>query len=206
MEFIEQSWKWIDKPVNACPRIEYAARHCYQSHGQSHSHDPIKFVEMLIRRGHETPIEHVSATVLIETDRGVTHELVRHRLASYSQESTRYCDYSGDLRFIRPVWLLDDDTYEARDIWYCHCEETGIAYSKLRAAGWSPQQARTVLNNSVSAKIVMTANLREWRHIFKLRTSKAAHPQMRHLMIDMLHEFKNAIPVIFDDIGDDVDD
>jgi thymidylate synthase (FAD) len=196
MKIIDQSWEWLQKPENPLELIEQAGRTCYKSECKG---APEKFVKMLLSRGHETPIEHVSASVKIITNRGVTHELVRHRLASYSQESTRYVNYSGNMEFIRPVWW-DNWSGQEQAVWKYAISQAEMSYCDLIKRGNRPEQAREVLPNSLKSEIVMTANLREWRHIFKLRCSKQAHPQIRALMLDMLQGFKKEIPVIFEEI------
>jgi len=198
LKLIDQSWEWVDEPRNVLVRIMRAGATCYKSEPQH----PERFVRMLMNKGHESVIEHVSASVRIITNRGVTHELVRHRLASFSQESTRYCNYGGkEMEFIRPVWWnsMPEDGL-GQKIFIEACEEDEYHYKQFIGCGWRPEQAREVLPNALKTEIVMTANLREWRHVFKLRTSKAAHPQMRALMLDLLSDFKEAIPVIFEDI------
>jgi thymidylate synthase (FAD) len=158
-------------------------------------------VSGLIRRGHESVIEHSGVTVRAVCDRGVTHELVRHRIASYTQESTRYCNYSGqkfgsDITFIRPFFWKDDA--EKYEIWLGAMKSAEEAYHKLISAGAKPEEARSVLPNSLKSELVMTMNLRQWRHFFKLRTADSAHPQMRELTVPMLNAMREAIPVIFD--------
>ena len=176
---------------------------------------------MLINRGHESVLEHEKISVLFVCDRGVSHELVRHRIASFSQESTRYCNYSTskfdkNITFILPEWCitLEEGEYSTLQpfspvpdgrksedhIWLHHCSLSEVNYNSLIKMGWQPQQSRSVLPNSLKTEIVVTANMREWRTIFKQRTSKAAHPQMRELMCPLLDELKNLIPVIFNDI------
>lgn len=135
-------------------------------------------------------------------DRGVTHEIVRHRLASYSQESTRYCDYSGEMVVIKPFFFKKD--VEKYEIWTIAMEQAEWWYKQLRELGATPQEARSVLPNSLKTEIIITYNLREWRHFFNLRCSKRAHPQMRQITIPLLKEFQKRIPVIFDDIKVDV--
>lgn len=214
IKLIRQRWHFEHLPSEPIYYIEKAARTCYQS---QQLNKPLgDLTKHLLERGHLSVIEHVSASVRIITDRGVTHELVRHRLASFSQESTRYCNYHNkDITFIIPVELeplIDEGYYDWMDIekegldegvriWLQSCIDAAFDYNSLISCGWTPGRARAVLNNSLKAEIVMTANLREWRHVFSLRTSKAAHPQMRALMLDMLKEFKSEIPIIFDDIG-----
>ena len=205
MRIINQSWEWVQKPVMPLEIIEMAGRTCYKSEGLITKDSSEKFVRMILKRGHNSVIEHVSASVRFITNRGVTHELVRHRLCAFSQESTRYVNYWGsDIQFIRPVWApaVADcvDRYDPIIEWEEAMERAEKSYKRLIDDGWRPEQAREVLPNSLKTEIVVTANLREWRHIFRLRTSKAAHPQMGSLMLDCLAGFKNAIPVLFDDI------
>lgn len=185
--------------------IEQAGRVCYKSEGKMTTATNTKFIKGLLKRGHESVIEHASVTVKFICDRGVSHELVRHRLASFSQESTRYCDYDGGVTFIIPPWI----DYNIKGMgtsgvgWVKAMQTAEDNYKYLRGCGWSPQQARSVLPNSLKTEIVVTANLREWRHILKLRavgTTGKPHPQMSELMIPLLKEFKEKIPVIFDDL------
>lgn len=200
--------------------IEEAGRTCYKSEDKITEESAEKFIRMLIDRGHESVLEHEFLSILFVCDRGVSHEIVRHRIASFSQESTRYCNYSKDkfdnqITFIQPIWISDkqielvkswnernfmkiDDTTKA---WYTSILESEQAYNLLLKLGWQPQQARSVLPNSLKTEIVVTANIREWRTIFKQRTSKAAHPQMRELMCPLLEELKSKLPIVFDDIN-----
>lgn len=184
-------------------RIAEAGRVCYQSEATT---DNKIFVRNLIKRGHESVLEHAIISVRIICDRGVSHELVRHRIASYSQESTRYCNYSkekfdGELTFIRPPWVPEEfGGNQAARAWKQAMQYAEFYYLKLLEYGWTPEQARTVLPNSLKTEIVVTMNLREWRHFFRLRCAPAAHPQMRQIANMMLAEFKNAVPVIFDDL------
>ena len=158
---------------------------------------------MIHDRGHLSVIEHQFVTVRIICDRGVSHEIVRHRLASYTQESTRYCNYTKgkfgrEITVIEPCfWTQDDEKYQ---VWKQTIEQIEAGYNKLIELGATPQEARSVLPNSLKTEIVMTMNLREWRHFFTLRTSKAAHPQMREVAVPLLKEFQKLIPVVFDGI------
>jgi len=184
-------------------RIEQCGRVCYKSEGQITEGSAPRFVETLIKRGHEAVLEHCSFTVKVVCDRGVSHEIVRHRMASYCQESTRYCnygkgDFNGEIIVIEPSYLIKGTT--AYDAWKAACEATEQAYFDLLNWGLSPQEARAVLPNSLKTEVVMTANIREWRHILKLRCSKAAHPQMREVATQLLKELQEKIPVLFDDI------
>lgn len=184
--------------------LEVAGRTCYKSEDKITDDSAEVFVKMLIERGHEAMLEHESITVKVVCDRGVSHEIVRHRLASYAQESTRYCNYSKnkfgqELTFIVPCFWGPND--EELDIWLGAMETAESIYMDLINRGAKPQQARSVLPNSLKTEIVITMNLREWRHFFKLRTAMAAHPQMCEIARPMLDEFKILIPVIFDDIS-----
>jgi thymidylate synthase (FAD) len=193
--------------------IERAGRTCYKSEAKITEDSAGKFIASILKNGHETVIEHSSITVKIICDRGVTHEIVRHRIASYSQESTRYCNYSGGAIFIIPPWVkIEPGEYSWKDIyghrfefdgdhqWATAMTNAEQVYVDLLKLGWSPQQARSVLPNSLKTEIVMTCNLREWRHFLKLRTASAAHPQMREIAEPILKEFAKRIPIVFDDL------
>ena len=211
MILVKPSHKVLNFTNNTLELIEYAGRTCYKSEDKITKGSAEKFVKMVTERGHHSVIEHAFATVKIVCDRGVTHEIVRHRIASYSQESTRYCNYKGGVTFVIPPWvdvqegnysfLSPEPTKDRSDwIWFKGMLEAERDYIDLLMAEWSPQQARSVLPNSLKTEIVITANVREWRHIFTLRCSKASHPQMREVMIPLHHNMKKLIPVIFDDI------
>lgn len=183
--------------------IELCGRVCYKSEDKMTDSSARKFVENIIKRGHEAVLEHASITVKFTVDRGVSHEIVRHRLAAYCQESTRYCNYSKDgfgneITVIEPCFLRNRPM--AREMWEGACKSAEEAYFDLLNQNSSPQEARSVLPNSLKTEVVMTANLREWRHFFRLRTAPAAHPQMREVTIPLLQKFKELIPVVFDDI------
>lgn len=199
MKIIDQSWEWLQKPVNPLTTIEKAGRTCYKSEDKIDSGSAEKFIKMIVSRGHETVIEHVSASIRIITNRGVTHELVRHRLSSFSQESTRYVRYDGNMEFIKPVWF-DEWSEDEQKMWKKSIQESEDAYIYLLKKGSRAEQAREVLPNSLKTEIVMSSNLREWRHVFNLRCSKAAHPQIKELMLDCLKSFHAEIPVVFDDL------
>jgi len=173
----------------------------------------ISFVKMILANGHESTLEHVSAGFKIITDRGVTHELVRHRIASFSQESTRYCDYSndrfgGELTFIYPLGLNEEprcepfngaDLPSQRALWQIGILATEDVYQQMRKADVSPQIARSVLPNSLKAEIGMTCNAREWRHFLKLRLSPKAHPQMRQVAEMLRVELTKWFPTAFEE-------
>jgi thymidylate synthase (FAD) len=188
--------------------IERSARTCYKSEGACQPGSASPFVRKIAQvLKHASVIEHACATVRFVCDRGVTHELVRHRLASFSQESTRYCNYSGD-KFGNEITVIATPFWENTDAryhqWYKACKDAEDAYLALLSSGASPQEARSVLPNSLKTEIVMTANLREWRHVFTLRAAKEAHPQMRQLMRPLLAEFKLWMPELFDDIHPEI--
>lgn len=178
--------------------IERCGRVCYKSEDSITEFSAESFIAKLIKRGHESVLEHFSFSVRFVCDRGVSHELVRHRIASFSQESTRYCDYSGEMTFIEPFFFEG----ESRDVWLKAMESCEAAYRMMtRDDAHSPQEARAVLPNSLKTEVIMTANLREWRHFFKLRTARASHPQMREIAVPLLEQLKTLIPVVFDDIA-----
>jgi thymidylate synthase (FAD) len=183
--------------------IERAGRTCYKSEDLITEDSAVKFVRRILKQGHESVVEHDKVTVKMICDRGVTHEIVRHRIASYSQESTRYCNYSKDkfgneLTFIRPYfWAEDDKKYQ---IWHNTMQNIENAYMELLTQDATPEEARSILPNSLKTEIIVTMNMRSWRHFFRLRTNAASHPQMREVARPLLDEFKKRIPVLFDDI------
>lgn len=201
-------------------RIEAAGRTCYKSEDRITEDSAIKFIKAILTRNHESVIEHESLSVRFICDRGVSHEIVRHRLASYSQESTRYCCYSPEkkgMSFVIPPWcqlpmgevtdvdnLFQSSMKDGRDgdaTWLVAMDKAEKCYNHLlNVVGWKPEQARSVLPSSLKTEIVMTANLREWRRVLSLRTSTAAHPQMREIMVPLLTELRTKIPVIFDNL------
>jgi thymidylate synthase (FAD) len=183
--------------------IETCGRVCYKSEERIGDGSAEAFIRGIIARGHESVLEHCSITVRIICDRGVSHELVRHRLASYSQESTRYCNYSKDkfgneITVIQPRFLLRKS--EAWNAWRDACVTAEEIYFEMLENGCTAQEARAVLPNSLKTEVMMTANIREWRHILKLRTSPAAHPQMREIMSLLYDQLMAYAPVLFDDI------
>jgi len=183
--------------------IEKAGRVCYKSESNISDDSAEKFIRNILKRGHESVIEHVSITFKIICDRGVSHEIVRHRIASYSQESTRYCNYSKDkfgkeLSFIKPCfWETNSESYK---IWETTMLQIEKNYFSLIENGASPQEARSILPNSLKTEIYVTMNLREWRHFLKLRTSKSAHPQMQEISMMIYKILIEKLPAIFDDI------
>jgi len=203
MNIIEPSAKIINPEslMRASKYIESIGRVCYKSEDLATEESAEKFCSGIIKRGHESVIEHVSVSVRFICDRGVSHELVRHRIASFSQESTRYCNYSkekfnNEITVIKPPGM--DANQEAH--WQNLCTAAEQAYLYMLRDGASPQIARSVLPNSLKTELVMTANLREWRLFFKLRTSPAAHPQMRQITIPLLKDFAALNSVIFGEL------
>lgn len=191
---------------NILALLELCGRTCYKSEDKITEGSAEKFIGNIIDRGHEAVIEHFNITVRFICDRGVSHEIVRHRLASYCQESTRYCNYSKDgfgneICVIQPCYLNPLSVDYA--VWQNACEAAESYYFALLHRGHSPQEARAVLPTSLKTELVMTTNIREWRHFLKLRTAKAAHPQMREVALLLLKEFKAQIPVLFDDIEEE---
>lgn len=184
-------------------RIEQAGRVCYKSEDKITDGSAAAFVRRIIKSGHEAVLEHCNVSLKFVCDRGVSHEIVRHRVASYCQESTRYCNYSkgefgGEITVIEPLYLTPGTV--AYKTWEDACAASENAYFELLEWGCSPQEARAVLPNSLKTEVVMTANLREWRHFFRLRCSPAAHPQMREVATQALALLQSLVPVVFDDI------
>ena len=195
-----------DDGMEELKAIELIGRSCYDSEDKitEDGESAKRFVSTLIKKGHESVLEHVSVTVKIICDRGISHELVRHRHCAFTQQSTRYCNFADEKKYpdglvvIKPCYL-DDNTFDFR-YWWNACSDASDDYVSLIKIGLKPEQARAVLPTSTATKLYMTANLREWRSILKLRADKAAHPQMRDIMCDWLYLFKKRIPVVFDDI------
>lgn len=207
MKIINASYEIVNKNricgIEILKDIERVGRTCYKSEDKITNESAKKFVTMLIEHGHEAMIEHNAISVRFICDRGVSHELVRHRLASFGQESTRYCNYSKDkfgneLTFIKPCFW-DEDSIEF-DRWKIAMRQAEANYLELIRLGAKPQEARSVLPNSTKTEIVMTKNIRGWRHFFGLRCDTPAHPQMRELTLPLLKEMSELIPVVFDDL------
>lgn len=203
--------------IDELKHIERIGRVCYKSEDRitEDGESAKKFVKMLIDRGHEAMIEHSSLSVRFTVDRGVSHELVRHRVASFAQESTRYVNYSLDrygneinvIHIEKGITLdkkmnnMDANTIAAViEEWERAMEDAEKHYMKMIELGATPQIARSVLPSSTKTELVITANYREWRAFFKLRISATAHPQMREITIPLLEELKKRLPVIFDGI------
>lgn len=186
-----------------CDHLERIGRVCYKSENKISDDTAQVFLKNIIKRGHEAVIEHEKITVKVTCDRGVSHEIVRHRIASYCQESTRYCNYGLDkfnheITFIKPCfWSEDSESYMN---WQQQMLCAEKSYFELLRMGATPEEARSVLPNSLKTELVMTMNLREWRHFIKLRISNAAHPQMREIAEMMLKIFCEELPLFFEDL------
>lgn len=225
MKIINASYEILTTipPIEQLKLIERIGRVCYKSEDKitEDGESAKKFVAMLIKNGHEAMIEHGSISVKFVNDRGVSHEEVRHRLAAFAQESTRYCNYGND-KFGNEVTYIDIRPGIENDIamqnqlkegkltaeqieaiiaeWVAAGEDAERHYLRMLELGATAQIARSVLNNSTKTEITITADFREWRNVMKLRADKPAHPQMREVMVPLLKDFKSYIPVIFDDI------
>lgn len=209
MKIVKAGFEIMD-PLNGeeiLKKIERVARVCYKSEGMICKGSAEKMVRGLVKRGHEAMLEHFSFSVKFTVDRGVSHELVRHRIASFAQESTRYCNYGHEeeITVVEPFYFKecrDKEPWKYHN-WADACCAAEADYMRLIEDGASPQEARAVLPNSLKTEIVVTANLREWRNIFKLRAvgvTGKPHPQMLEVMVPLLEEVKKQIPVVFDDL------
>lgn len=194
---------YLPPPEEVLRVIELAGRTCYKSEDKITPDSAENFIKKIVKSGHESVIEHGHCSVRFVCDRGVSHELVRHRLAAYSQESTRYANYSKDrfgseITVIKPsFWDEGSDEYK---LWEDAMKSAESAYMELLDKGAKPQEARSVLPNSLKTEIVMSCNFREWRHVFSLRCSRASHPQIREIMLDLLRDMHSRVPAIFDDL------
>lgn len=209
MKVLKPSVEFVT-PVNGAiilQRLEECGRVCYKSEDKIMDGSAEKFIRGIIKSGHEAVLEHCSFTVKWIVDRGISHELVRHRLAAYCQESTRYCNYGKDrfeneITVIEPFYLnRGTNGYQT---WYEACIAAEKAYFDLLEFGCTPQEARAVLPTCLKTEVVMTADIREWRHFFRLRCSKAAHPQMREVALQLLDMCCERMPVLFEDIKEEL--
>jgi len=215
VNIIKQSWSYIRKPDGAdvLKVIEEAGRTCYKTERRITDESSAPFVRGIIKNGHESVIEHVNVSVRIICDRGCSHQIVRHRIAAYSQESTRYCNYSSEvfgnqITVILPIWFYGEEEEIAAGSmpspsyfeWKAAMEAAEHHYFKLLSLGQKPQQARGVLPTSLKTELVVTYNMRQWRHFFMERCQPAADIPLRTLALDMLSHFKVDFPVLFDDL------
>lgn len=204
MKFVKP-WIEVEK-INGkqiMKNLELAAKQCYRSQDNIKEESYDKFLRGCISRGHESVIEHEKITIRMCCDIGVYKDLTRHRLASFSIESTRYCNYSKDkfdnnITFVYPC-NIEEGTPEY-GLWQNAMVEIEQNYNAMAEIGCKPDQLRLLLPHSTAAEVVMTANIREWRHILKLRADSHAHPAIQQLMIPLLLYFKQEMPALFDDI------
>ena len=233
MEVIKPSWSILNEPNwdEMLVELEKAIRTCYKSEKLINAGTADKLIRNIIKRGHESTLEHSKLSVRFVCDRGVSHELVRHRHCSFSQESTRYVNYSptgknnqGDMKFILPCWMDErflgkwTDALMATEIpdyideltpefeWMYSMVDAQDTYNNLINSGWNPEHARSVLPNSLKTEIVVTTNIRDWRHILSLRCDKTAHPQMRELMVPLHKYLAKVCPTLFDSIEYEYED
>lgn len=201
MKFVKQevSCNYPENPISMLRRLERAGRISHKSEDNITEDSYKSFLKMLIKLGHESVLEHATLTVHAITERGISHEIVRHRIGSYTQESTRYCNYTndkfdGELTLIASDDILDD-SYALECLLYIE-----TCYRHLIKKGIRPEMARDILPNCLKTEIIMTYNIRSWRHFFKERLNKNAHPKIRELAMLILKDFHKNIPVLFDDI------
>ncbi len=211
MKIIKPSYEILNLPPGKeiMKHLELAGRTCYKSEDKICEGSAESLLRRLVRSGHESVIEHISFSVRFICDRGITHELVRHRLCSFSQESTRYANY-GNEKFGREITVIKPRFWAENSreflIWATAMYEAEKKYMMLLDSGAKAQEARAVLPTCLKADIITTANLREWKHIFKLRCAKASHPQIRELMLPLLDDVSKRVPVIFDDLREKLND
>ena len=205
VKVIEPSFEILAYTQDMEKLIELAARNCYKSEDKICEGSAEKMIAKLIDSKHDSVLEHSVITVRIVCDRGVSHELVRHRIASYSQESTRYANYSHD-KFGNEIAVIKPCFWEEGSVnymyWEVACRDAEDHYMNLLNLKASPQEARSVLPNSLKTEIVMTANIREWRTILKQRTAPNAHPQMAEIMVPLSYEFNRRWPSLFSEYID----
>lgn len=199
MKIVNQSAEFIDAIDGEAilKKIELCGRTAYKSEDKITEDSAREFVRKIIKRGHESVLEHVSISVKVITDRAISHQVIRHRIASYTQESQRFCQYNDEITVIDPGFPKNSINWE---FWYQSCKKAEITYIALLGRGVSPQKARKVLPNSTKTEIVITQNLRQWRHFFSVRCAKDADPDMQALANMILKLFKDNVPVVFDDL------
>ena len=207
INIVEKSFRVIGFPKNPVRKIANAARVCYDSKPK-YLEEETKFVKSLISAGHLTPFEHVSASVELTCSRATSHEIVRHRLASFNQQSQRYVDYSKEISFVRPIWTYAEYYNEHNELaeiaytsWLKQISSIPVQYMTLLGLVKKPEFARECLPNSTATTIIMTANFREWMHIFDLRAfgkTGRPHPEIKALFSGIYIAFNAICPEIFD--------
>ena len=205
MKIVQPSAELLWITPDAEQMIELAARTCYKSEDKINADSSTALIRKLVKSGHHAMLEHASASIRFVCDRGVANELVRHRLCAFAQESTRYVNYSSgkfgsEITVIQPPGLDVEVNTTRRELWKDVCTTAEARYLDLIDDKVPPQIARSVLPTCLKTEIVCTTNLREWRHIFTLRLAKAAHPQIREVMVIALDILKKECPVVFEDI------
>ena len=208
MKVIQQSYEILtdlSDSTKILKDIERVGRVCYKSESNITQDSYIKFCKMLRDRGHEAMIEHSQLSVKFIVNRAIANEIVRHRLFSFAQASTRYINYSKDkfgneIKVIEPEELLPSNS-SVYQFWYNSCKNAEDAYMALLYDNVKPEIARDVLPLSTATEIVVTGNIREWRHFFSLRCDTKAHPQLVSISRTLLNDLKSKIPVLFDDIN-----
>ena len=206
---IVEPWVEVEKidGTKIMKRIERACRTCYRSEGKITEDSYKNLIKNCITRGHESVLEHEKITVRIYSDIGSYKDLTRHRFASFSVESTRYCSYDKDkygneIKFINPVYIEDKKVYE---LWKKTMQEIEKNYIEMKKLGATTDMCREVLPHSTAAEYTMTANIREWKHIFSLRANNHVHPSIRQIMIPLLKYFQKEMPEIFGDVEYDTE-
>lgn len=196
MEFIKPSYEIIDELNGQAiiKKIEKCGRVCYKSEARITDDSAEKFIRGIIKSGHESVLEHVSFSVRFIVSRAIANEIVRHRIASYSQESTRYCNYKGGIKIVIPKAAENDKNYKLM------CSQAEKQYQQMLNEGYRPEIARGILPNDLKTELIMSANLREWRHFFKLRAESHAHPELRRITVPLLKELIEKLPAVFGDI------
>ena len=204
---IVEPWIKVEKidGIKIMKRLERACRTCYRSEGSITEDSYKRLLNNCITRGHESVLEHEKVTVRIYNDVGSYKDLTRHRFGSFSVESTRYCSYDKDkygneIAFINPIYIEDEKMYE---VWKKTMQEIENGYIKMKELGATTDMCRELLPHSTAAEYTMTANIREWKHILSLRTTKHVHPSIRQVLIPLLKYFKEEMPEIFDDVAYD---
>ena len=196
-----------ESPIDMLRRLERYARKCYQSEDKITDISYVTMIKKVMAKGHLSVLDHAFVSVVFIMNRGISHELVRHRIGGYSQESTRWCSYNkdkfgGEISFIPNLDGLTEVQIQRRLNFYKQVEDL---YLTELSEGIKPQQARDNLVICLKTEIVATYDLTEWRNVFSKRTALDAHPQMRELMVPLLQDFKDLIPIVFDDIGGNSD-
>lgn len=196
-------------------KLEYIGRTCYNSVDKITDDSYEKFIKMLINKNHLSVLEFASFSVEFIVSRSTSHQMVRHRVASFMQQSQRYVTYNDEMNFILPSWMSGDYGYfydvdidgitlsvrnKNEEAFYRSSIQAAYTYESLIDGGWRPEQAREVLPNATATLINIHTNLREWRHIFQLRCHPSADPKIREIMLPLLSDIKKYIPIVFDDI------